>query len=170
MKLNKAGFLFVIIIFSVIISVSGCVGQGGEMIVEKGDHVSVDYWGSLENGMVFDTSEGRGPLEFDVGAGQMIKGFDNGVIGMKINETKTITIPASEAYGMVDPKLVVDVPLDDLRQSNITPAVGMKLYAQGREVVITKVTDTAATIDFNHPLAGKTLIFKIKMLNIVKKK
>ena len=166
MKLKLA---FIFFILSVVV-VSGCIGQSDNMVVEKGDHVAVDYWGTLENGTQFDTSEGRGPLEFDVGAGQMIKGFDDGVLGMKVNETKTVEISAKDAYGEVDPKLLIEVNLSDLAKSNITPTVGMKLYTQGQSVTVVKVTNTTATIDFNHPLAGKKLIFKIKMLNIEKKK
>ncbi|MBI4894935.1 MAG: peptidylprolyl isomerase [Candidatus Aenigmarchaeota archaeon] len=144
--------------------------SGDTMVVEKGDHVSVDYVGTLDDGTQFDSSVGRAPLEFDVGAGQMIKGFDDGVLSMKLNETKNVKISAKDAYGEIDPKLFVDVSLDDLAKNNITPKTGMKLYAQGQQVTIIKVTNTTATIDFNHPLAGKTLNFKITMLKIEKKK
>lgn len=184
--------LFVILILIAVVVISGASvfiaqsASGGEMAVvekggaskdtsnlqltaEKGDHVSVDYLGTLEDGTQFDSSEGREPLEFDIGAGQMIKGFDNGVVGMKINETKSVKIDAKDAYGESDPRLLVEVNLSDLAKNNITPEVGMKLYSQGQQAIVTKVTNKIAIIDFNHPLAGKTLIFKIKMLEIKKK-
>lgn len=163
--------IFFVVLFLVsVVLVSGCIGQGDDMVVEKGDFVSVDYWGTLEDGTQFDTSEGRGALEFTVGAGQMIKGFDDGVLGMKLNETKTIKMSAKDAYGEADPKLVQTVSIEDLRESGIEPEEGMTLYAQGQPVKVTKVTNTTATLDFNHPLAGKDLTFKVKMLKITKKK
>ncbi len=167
-----------IVISAILIIAAGAIvgsylmitGSGDNMMVEKGDHVSVDYVGTLEDGTQFDSSSGRAPLEFDVGAGQMIKGFDDGVVGMKLNETKTVTISAKDAYGEVDPRAIVEVNLSDLAKNNVTPKVGMKLYAQGQQVTIVKVGNTTATLDFNHPLAGKTLIFKITMVKIDKKK
>ena len=104
-----------------IVLISGCIGQADSMVVEKdgasknasnfqltaekGDHVAVDYWGTLEDGTQFDTSEGRGVLEFDVGAGQMIKGFDDAVLGMKTNETKIVTISPKDGYGEKNSKI-----------------------------------------------------------------
>lgn len=169
---NKS--FIVILVLIAIVAIAGVAvfmaNSGGSMIVEKGDHVSVDYVGTLDDGTQFDSSIGRAPLEFDVGAGQMIKGFDSGVVGMKLNETKTVKISAKDAYGEVDPKAIIEVNLSDLTKNNITPEVGMKLYAQGQQVTIIKVGSTTATLDFNHPLAGKTLNFKITMLKIIKKK
>ncbi|MFH0837057.1 MAG: FKBP-type peptidyl-prolyl cis-trans isomerase [Candidatus Aenigmatarchaeota archaeon] len=142
---------------------------GGEMKVMEGDHVSVDYWGTLEDGTQFDTSEGRAPLEFDVGAGQMIKGFDDRVVGMKEGETKIIKIEPRDAYGEKDSSLVVDVSLEALAKSNITPTIGLTLYGQRGPGVVTAIGNESATIDFNHQLAGKRLIFKITMVKIERK-
>ena len=139
------------------------------MTAQKGDRVSVDYWGTLEDGTQFDSSEGRQPLEFDVGAGQMIKGFDDGVVGMKEGDTKIIKIPAKDAYGEKDYSLVTDVVLETVIKNNITPKAGMTLYSQGSPGVIIAIGNETVTIDFNHPLAGKRLIFKIKMIKIIRK-
>ncbi|MBI5332276.1 MAG: FKBP-type peptidyl-prolyl cis-trans isomerase [Candidatus Aenigmarchaeota archaeon] len=143
---------------------------GDNMTAQKGDHVSVDYWGTLEDGTQFDSSEGRQPLEFDVGAGQMIKGFDDGVVGMREGETKIIKIPAKDAYGDKDYSLVIDISLEDIAKNNITPKIGMIIYSQGNPGTITNVGNETTTVDFNHPFAGKRLIFKIKMIEIIKKK
>ncbi len=160
----------------------GCTGGG--MVVEKGDKVSVMYLGTLENGEVFDTNiieeaktagiyQSARPytaLEFEVGAGQMIKGFDEGVIGMKEGETKTITIPPEQAYGQPQQDLIRKVPIEDLTKTGVAPEVGQVLSTStGAMGTIKEVTDTEVTIDFNHFLAGKTLQFKITMEKIEKK-
>lgn len=147
--------------------------EGGEMvqvkIVENGDTVSVDYTGTLESGEQFDSSIGREPLAFEAGAGQMIKGFDSAVIGMKEGEEKTITLQPNEAYGEPRPELVQDIPLENF---DATPTVGQKIQgtANGRTVrgVVLDVNATRARVDFNHDLAGKVLIFKVKLLTITK--
>ncbi|MBI2075776.1 MAG: FKBP-type peptidyl-prolyl cis-trans isomerase [Candidatus Aenigmarchaeota archaeon] len=135
------------------------------MTVKKGDHVFVNYTGTLENGTKFDSSEGREPLEFDVGAGQMIKGFDAAVVGMKTGEEKTVKIKAADAYGEADPRNVIDVP-----KSNVPPGVkaGDTLYSQGQPVKVVGVTNNTVKLDANHPLAGKDLTFKIKLVKIGK--
>lgn len=147
---------------ALIVLILGCVNN---VQVEKGDKVAVDYTGKLENGTIFDSSSSRGPLEFTAGAGQMIKGFDSSVIGMKINESKTITIPPEDAYGAADPKNIIEVPISNV--PNGTKA-GDTLYARGQPVRVIKVTNETATIDANHPLAGKTLIFDITVVRIEK--
>jgi len=133
--------------------------------VKAGDAVSVDYTGRLENGSVFDSSVGKAPLEFTAGAGEMIAGFDAAVIGMRVGEEKTVTLPPEEAYGATNPENIVEVPL------NRTPEgvkVGDALYSGGVAVKVVAVTNETVTIDANHPLAGKTLTFKIKLLKIGK--
>src|SRR3989344_6117200 len=140
--------------------VLGCVNN---MSVEEGDHVSVDYTGKLEDGTVFDS--GRG-LEFDVGADQMIKGFDAAVIGMNENQTKTVTLQPEDAYGMPNPNYIAQVPIANVPSGT---KVGDTLYAGGQRVVVTAVSNETVTIDANHPLAGKVLIFDIKVVKIVKK-
>jgi FKBP-type peptidyl-prolyl cis-trans isomerase 2 len=138
------------------------------MAAQKGDIVAVDYAGTLDDGTVFDTSlkEGRTPLEFEVGAGQMIAGFDKAVVGMKVGDEKTVRINASDAYGERDPSRVIDVSKDN------APAgvkVGTKLAdSQGRSGVVTAVTNTTVSIDFNHELAGKALNFRIIMRKITR--
>lgn len=143
------------------------------MPVKEGNKVKVEYEGKLEDGKVFDTSEHDGhqhPLEFEVGKNQVIKGFEEAVVGMDLNEEKEVTIPKEKAYGEPNPKLVSKIPREKL-PSEQEPKKGMMLQAglpDGRKVpaVITEVTDKEVTIDLNHPLAGKTLIFKIKVVEI----
>lgn len=135
-------------------------------IVAKGDTVSVDYTGRLENGTVFDSSSGRAPLEFTAGGGQMIAGFDAAVIGMHLNETKTVTIPPEQAYGMPRSDLIFDVPIANIPNGT---KVGSTLYANMQQFTVVSINKTAAVLDGNHPLAGKTLIFDIKIVGIQKK-
>jgi len=134
--------------------------------VKAGDKVSVHYTGKLETGEVFDSSVGKTPLAFTAGAGQMIKGFDNAVIGMKVGDKKTITISPAEGYGVNDPSKVVlfdknDVP--DFEEMQ----VGMQVQAgNGMPGTIISKEENSLVIDFNHFLAGKTLIFEIEMVSI----
>jgi peptidylprolyl isomerase len=155
-----------------ILSITGC-GKGEAEVAQNGDTVKVHYKGSLSDGTVFDSSEGRDPLEFTVGAGQMIQGFDKAVVGMKVGETKTVTIPADEAYGQHDDKYIMEIDRSELPQ-DINPTVGDKLQMQTSNgamiVTIIKVSDTTFTIDANHELAGKDLTFEIKLAELNKKK
>jgi len=141
-------------------------------IVKKGDTVKVEYIGSLEDGTVFDNSEKHeAPLEFIVGSGQIIPGFEEAVVGMKVGEEKQITLEPKEAYGDYNPDLVKKIPKNcfpedqDVQQGMIY----MMNIPDGRQVPvkITDVEEDAITIDLNPPLAGKTLIFKIKIVAIV---
>lgn len=139
--------------------------------VKKGDNVKVLYKGTLENGEVFDESPKDRPLEFTVGAGQMIPGFDKGVEGMKLKEKKTVTIPADEAYGQRDENRKQSFPKSQLPKE-IVPEVGMTIGLMhpqtGRPIPakIIEVTDKEITVDLNHPLAGKTLVFEIEVIDI----
>ncbi len=173
-----------VLIVACVLLTSGCTdtgngGQAGET-VKAGDTVHVDYVGKLENGTVFDTSieevaveagiyiEGRdySPLTFEAGAGQMIKGFDEGVIGMEVGEEKTLTIPPEDAYGEYDEANIQAVLLEDLGLPE-PPVEGQKLMTMyGTRVTVLSVNETHATIDFNHELAGKTLIFDITLVSI----
>ncbi|MBW2996023.1 peptidylprolyl isomerase [Candidatus Woesearchaeota archaeon] len=140
------------------------------MPIKKGDKVKVDYTGTLEDGTVFDTSESKQPLEFEVGAGKLIKGFDAAVIGMEKGEEKEITLQPADAYGDPDPKRVQKIPRDKL-PADKEPKPGMMLMLNtpdGRQfpAKIAEVTDKEITIDLNHPLAGKVLKFKIKVVEI----
>ena len=151
-------------------------------MVAKGDTVQVDYIGKLENGTVFDTSiaaeakkaglplrEKYDFLEFTVGAGQMIKGFDSAVLGMKEGEEKTVRIPPAEAYGERTDKAIIYIPVASIGNSEGIE-VGSVLYAQsGAAGKVVEITNGTAKVDFNHELAGKTLVFTIRMVKIKKK-
>lgn len=143
------------------------------MAVKKGDKVSVEYEGKFETGEVFDSSshgDHSHPLEFQVGSGQVIKGFDDAVTGMNLNQEKEIKIAPEEAYGVQDPNLMREVPRNVLPQDQ-KPQEDMTLVmktkdGQQLQARIAKVTKDTVTLDMNHPLAGKTLIFKIKLVKI----
>lgn len=138
----------------------------------KGDTVRVHYTGRLADGSVFDSSTGRDPLEFKVGAGQVIAGFNDAVAGLNPGESVTVEIPVERAYGARRENMVIRVPRAQV-PPNITPEVGQRLQVQQSQggqrmnVVITEVTEEAITLDANHPLAGKALIFDIELVEIV---
>jgi peptidylprolyl isomerase len=132
--------------------------------------VQVHYTGKLDDGSVFDSSQGRDPLQFVVGTGQVIKGFDAAVRGMEVGETKTVRIPAADAYGEPNEKAVLDVERTQLPQG-VTPELGMQFNLQtqsGQQVParITAITDTHVKLDANHPLAGKALTFELELVAI----
>ncbi len=166
------------------LGVSGCVdtdGGGTAEVIKEGDHVLVDYTGRLEDGTIFDTSvedvaieagvhnPGRvyQPRGFKIGAGQMIKGFESGVVGMAVGEEKTLTLPPGDAYGSHSEDMVQTVPIKELRAAGITPVIGEKLTTSyGQVGTMTEITNTSVVIDFNHRLAGKTLIFDVRIVSI----
>ena len=138
--------------------------------VKAGDKVKVHYTGTLTDGTKFDSSVGREPLPFEVGAGMMIKGFDAAVVGMAVGETKTVDIPAAEAYGPENPELIIDVPRTNL-PPDLNPEVGQQLgmsQPNGQQVPVTirEVHEDKVVIDANHALAGKDLIFEIEIVEI----
>ncbi|HLV42415.1 MAG TPA: peptidylprolyl isomerase [Brumimicrobium sp.] len=138
--------------------------------VKQNDKVKVHYTGKLANGEVFDSSIDREPMEFQVGQGQLIPGFENGVIDMKVNEKKTIVIPSAEAYGEPREELIQEVPKNLLPQE-ITPEVGMGLMSKapdGSEIqlVVKEVKEEAIIVDGNHPLAGQELTFEVEVIEI----
>nr|WP_184494463.1 peptidylprolyl isomerase [Algoriphagus iocasae] len=140
------------------------------MQAKKGDAVQVHYTGKLEDGSVFDSSANREPLGFTVGAGQMIQGFDAAVDGMAVGDKKTVTIPAAQAYGEKREDMMIDVPVEQV-PADIKPEIGMQLTLQGGNgqpmpVIVTHVDDTKITLDANHQLAGKDLIFDIELVKI----
>ncbi len=140
------------------------------MTAKANDKVKVHYKGTLENGDVFDSSEGKDPLEFTLGTGQVIPGFDKGIVGMEVSETKKIEIPADEAYGEVRKELIQDVPKANL-PPEIKPELGMELVSKTQDgqqipLVVTKITDETITVDANHPLAGKNLTFEVELVSI----
>ncbi len=139
------------------------------MPVEKGKQVKVRYTGTLEDGTVFDSNEDGDLLSFVVGSGQIIKGFDDAMMGMETGQEKEITLQPAEAYGNPDPRLVMKVPRSRLPKDS-EPKVGMPLHlttpdGDHAQACITAVTKTEVTIDLNSPLAGKVLHFKIKLEN-----
>lgn len=140
------------------------------MIAKVNDKVKVHYKGTLSNGDVFDSSEGKEPLEFTLGAGQMIPGFEKGIIGMQVRESKTISIPAAEAYGEPNDELKQEVSNAQL-PPEIKPEVGLQLVSQAPDgqripLVITEVKEDSIIVDSNHPLAGKDLTFDVTLVSI----
>lgn len=137
---------------------------------KSGDTVRIHYTGTLADGSVFDSSEGRDPLEFQLGSGQVIPGFDTGVTGMEVGEKKTIHIPCADAYGDVNPQAMQAVPRADI-PDHIPLDLGTQLQMQapnGQVVMVTvaDVTDETVTLDANHPLAGKDLTFALELVEI----
>jgi len=135
---------------------------------KNGDRVRVHYTGRLEGGQVFDTSREGEPLEFTIGADNIIQGFSEAVRGMRVGESKTIEIAPDDAYGPRRDGLVTSIPRGQT-QFPVEPQVGMRfglpLQDGGQlEVVVTEVTDTHVTIDGNHPLAGQKLIFDVELV------
>lgn len=142
------------------------------MAIEKGNTVTLDYEGKFENGEIFDSSkhgDHSHPLTFKVGEGQVIPGFDNAVIGMEIEEEKEFSILPEEAYGMPDERLFQEVPRQAL-PSDPKPEKGMTLVMRTPQgdlpVMISEVKEDSVILDLNHPLAGRILTFKIKVLKI----
>jgi len=138
---------------------------------KSGDTVRIHYTGTLDDGTEFDSSSGREPLEFALGGGQVIPGFDSAVDGMSVGENKTVTIPPDQAYGMHHEQLVQEVPKSAL-PDEISPAVGMHLQSRSPEgqvlnLVVTEVAAESITVDGNHPLAGHALTFDIELVEIV---
>lgn len=145
---------------------------------KKGDKVKVHYTGRLDDGSVFDSSEcsdddcgcSSGPLEFTIGEGQVIPGFEDAVVGMNIDETKSVHIPVDQAYGERIEEMVAQVPRTEL-PAGMAPEVGQQLEVTQEDgnifpVVITEVTDTHISIDANHPLAGQNLNFDLRLVEI----
>lgn len=139
--------------------------------VKSGDKVKVHYHGKLSSGETFDSSAGREPLEFEVGSGMVIKGFDEGVTGMSVGEKKTINIPYNEAYGPRNAEMVIDMPKDRFPK-DMELEVGMPLMmsdgsGQNFEVIVIQLKENSVVLDANHPLAGQDLIFDIELVEIV---
>lgn len=138
---------------------------------KSGDTVRIHYTGTLQDGSVFDSSEGRDPLEFQLGSGQVIPGFDDGVTGMAVGDKKTIEIPCDQAYGAVNPQAMQDVPRAEI-PDHIPLDLGTQLQVQagnGQTMMVTvaNVTDETVTLDANHPLAGKDLTFALELVEIL---
>lgn len=137
-------------------------------MIQNGNTVDVHYTGRHTNGEVFDSSEGKAPLQFVIGSGQIIPGFENAIIGKNIGDKVTVNIPASEAYGELREDLIVKVPNEQLPGP---VEVGMTLQAQAENgmpinVVVKEVNEDHAVIDGNHPFAGKELVFDIEVVAV----
>lgn len=160
--------LVLVLILASIVIISGC---GGESIAKDGDTVKVHYTGRLADGTVFDTSEGSDPLQFTIGSGSVISGFDQAVIGMKPGESKTVEIPMEEAYGAYNDDLIEVVDRDEI-SPDVELEIGMELtvYNQGVPVAtctVIDLSDSTVTLDYNHSLAGKDLTFDIELVEIL---
>jgi len=138
---------------------------------KQGDTIQVHYTGKLGDGTIFDTSKDRHPLQFRIGQGQVIAGFEQAVIGMNTGESKTVTIPVDQAYGPRREEKIVTVERSRL-PADLNPNVGQRLeFTQMDDqtvlVTVTALTDTTMTLDANHPLSGKDLTFDIELIAIV---
>jgi peptidylprolyl isomerase len=161
--------LLVILLLGTIYAV-GCAGKEGPRMAKSGDTVKVHYTGRLEDGTVFDTSQEREPLEFTIGEGSIIPGFEEAVKGMQVGQSKEVNIPARQAYGEYREELLLMIDKAQLPK-DLKPEVGQRLQMQQVEggtsiVVVTEITETTITVDANHPLAGKNLIFEIEVVDI----
>ncbi|MDR9485800.1 MULTISPECIES: FKBP-type peptidyl-prolyl cis-trans isomerase [Sediminimonas] len=138
--------------------------------VKSGDTVRIHYTGTLADGSTFDSSEGRDPLEFTVGSGQIIPGLDNAMAGMSVGEKKTVEVPADDAYGQPDPGARQAVPRAEIPE-DIPLDLGTQLQVQTPDgnampVTVVEVTESEVTLDANHPLAGRDLTFDIELVEI----
>jgi len=138
---------------------------------KKGDTVKVHYTGKLDDGTVFDSSLEREPLQFTIGEGQLIPDFEEGVVGLSPDESKTINIPADKAYGPHHEEMIMEVNRDQFPK-DLEPRVDQRLQVsqpdgQSFVVLVTGVSETSVTLDGNHPLAGKDLAFDIQLVEIV---
>jgi FKBP-type peptidyl-prolyl cis-trans isomerase 2 len=143
--------------------------KGKKSVVEAGSTVAIEYTLTLEDGTKVDSNVGGEALSLEQGSGQIIPGLDKQLIGMKVSETKQVKVTPEEAYGQIDPAAFTEVPISELPEDARTP--GMMLMArddQGRtrRLLVQKIEGDTATLDFNHPLAGKTLIFDVKILEV----
>jgi len=138
--------------------------------VKNGDTVKVHYIGKFDTGEVFDSSESAEPLAFTVGAGQVIPGFDQAMVGMRIGETKDVVIEPEQAYGNRIEELVQTIDRNQFNLGGVAPEVGMAIEMQTPQgdipLVITDLTDTTVTLDANHPLAGEPLHFSLTLVEI----
>lgn len=138
--------------------------------VKNGNTVRVHYHGRLTDGTTFDTSEGRDPLEFEVGKGMVIKGFDEALVDMAVGEKKTVNIPVDSAYGPKNDDMMMEYPKAEF-PDDMTPEVGQELHMSDNSgnvfpVKIAEVKEDTVLLDANHPLAGKDLIFDIELVSI----
>lgn len=132
-------------------------------VAQLGDTVSVHYRGTLDDGSEFDSSAGRDPLQFTVGAGQVIPGFDNAVVGMQVGEKKEVRLEPDDAYGERTDERVIAVPKEQAPEGL---EVGQQVMLGQAPATVVEVTDEAVTVDANHPLAGQALTFEIELVGV----
>ncbi len=135
----------------------------GDRVVKNGDTVAVHYRGTLDDGTEFDSSKGREPLTFAVGSGQVISGFDEAVMGLKVGDKNKVRMEAAKAYGERREELVLTVPA---AQAPPGLKVGDRVQVSGQMAVVTKADATSVTVDANHALAGKALTFEVELVSI----
>ncbi len=138
--------------------------EEGDRVAQDGDLVEVHYTGTLDDGSEFDSSVGRSPLEFVVGSGQVIPGFDDAVRGLKVGDSRTVRIEPTDAYGEYDPSFVLEFPADSAPEG--LQAGDRVTLNNGQPAVVLEVTDEIIRIDANHPLAGEALTFVIELVGI----
>jgi peptidylprolyl isomerase len=181
---GKKALIMAVLLVAVVVLMAGCTQT---KTAKTGDNVTLDYIGTYDNGTVFDTSiasvaQGAGlynsertyePISFVIGNQEVIPGFENGIAGMKVGETKNITISPADAYGDYDPSYIQPVNMSDLVEAQITPYVNQTIptiYGDVRvdriELNQTDYNSSIVYIDFNHPLAGKTLHFQITLRSV----
>ncbi|MDE1825381.1 MAG: peptidylprolyl isomerase [Candidatus Micrarchaeota archaeon] len=156
-----------VVVLAIIVIIAGIyLATNTNQVVATGDTVNVSYTGTFTNGTVFDSNVGGQPLQFTVGSGQVIAGFDSAVVGMKVGDNKTITLQPAQAYGEVNAALMISVPANVFGNRTVEKGMQVSNPQNGQHGIITRVNKTNITIDFNPPLAGKTLVFAIKILSI----
>lgn len=140
------------------------------MISQEGSTVSVEYTGKLPDGTIFDSSKGREPLSFTIGKHEVIPGFENGVKGMTVGDSRKIEIPPEDGYGERQDHLIIQVPKEAIAEGgNLQKGMQFQTQAPNGAVLqgsVVEVLDEAVVLDFNHPLAGKTLIFDVKLVSL----
>jgi FKBP-type peptidyl-prolyl cis-trans isomerase 2 len=148
-------------------------GKRGEIMkqAKKGDKVKVHYTGKLDDGKVFDTSKDKKPFEFNAGKGEVIEGFDDAVVGMKVGEKRNVKVPPEKAYGPHRKEGLLQIPRGQF-PAKIKPQVGQRLDMKQQTgdtitVIVSDVSSDSVTLDANHPLAGKNLNFEIELLEVV---
>ncbi|MGK7346380.1 MAG: FKBP-type peptidyl-prolyl cis-trans isomerase [Candidatus Nitrospinota bacterium M3_3B_026] len=133
--------------------------------VDKGDKVSIHYSGRLENDMVFDTTEGKDPFQFDAGSPEVIKGVSDAVIGMAVGDKKTVEVHPEDAYGEYDERLVLEAPKEKIPE-NVKEGAVLSNPETGQTWIVRELKDDTAVLDGNHVLAGKKLIFDIELVAV----
>lgn len=145
------------------------MSRRNKMKVKEGDKVRVHYTGTLEDGTVFDSSEGGEPLEFQVGSGQIIEGFESGIMGMEEGEQRKLSVPPEKAYGPRRDDLVGKLPTDQVKDLDLQPGSNVQVQTKQGDVIkakVVEVADDGVLVDINHPLAGETMNFDVKLVGL----